>query len=210
MSQDPNPTGGAGGTSGGAAGGNPEPKPENVSRNAYDDAVTEAKNAKARAAAAEAELQRLRDAEKKKADEEALRRGEHEKVIAERERENAELKAKIAANEQERLDNRKLAAFSKGIGAVLEPRWHHLWDPDKIKTNADGTINADSLNRYVEEFKTTYPETLGKAPGKGVPAPDAKGGSHGAITEEQWLAFTPKERKENQSRYAAQLREARK
>jgi hypothetical protein len=209
MSQDPNPTGGAGGTSGGATGGNPDPKPDHVSRNAYDDAVTEAKRAKERAANAEAELERIRLAEKKKADDEALKRGEHEKVIAEKEKEAEDLRKKLADVEEERLANRKLAAFNKGIGTTLEQRWHHLWDPDEIKTNADGSVNADSLNKYVEKFKTTYPETLGKAAGKGVPAPDAVGDS-GVITDEQWRNFTPKERKENHARYAEQLRAARK
>jgi hypothetical protein len=207
----PNPTSGAGGTSGGATSGNPDTKPDTVTRSAYEDAVTEAKRAKERAAAADAELQRFRDAERVKAEQEALARGEHEKVIAAKEREIAELKAKDEANESERIRARKLVAFNKGLGSQLESRWFHLVDLDGIKANADGTPNAEAVAKAVESFKATYPECVGKGAGSGIP-PGPKPGETGGgiITDEMYAAMSLEEKRKNMKAYTEQISRSKK
>ncbi len=166
-----------------------------VPRTTYDDAVTEAKNAKARAAAAEAKLAEI-DA-KKRADEEAeaIKRGEFEKVATSAKAEAEAAKAETAKLKAEQLEARKLGAFLRGLGGELGEQFYQLVDVNEIKADAEGKIDQSSLKKYTDNFRTTYATVIGK-PGGNTPPGGKPGGMGGpGLTVEEWKALPLKEQK---------------
>lgn len=205
MSDSTNPPAGGANGSGGTGGNNPEPKPDSVTRSAYEDAVTEAKKARERAQAAEARLAELDAEKKRREDDEAKKRGEYEKLLADREAELAKERAERAALETERTNMRKLGALHKALGAPIDQKFLPLVDLERIKVNQDGTISQESLTKYADDFKSTYPMILGKPAGVTPPDATPQGGNTGEVTDEQFAKMSLKEKRQHMATYAKRV-----
>ncbi len=169
-------------------------KTPTVPRSTYDATVTEAKAAKVRAQAAEAQLAQIA-AEKKAAEEaDALKRGEYEKVAKDKQAEADALKAELAKVKADRVEARKLGTFLKALGGELSEDFYPLIDLDKIKTDAEGNVDATSLKEYGDQFKVKYAVAIGK-PGANTPPATKPGGMGGTgLSVDEWKALPLKER----------------
>ncbi len=162
-----------------------EPKEKTVSRSAYEKSVAAEKAARVRAQDAEKKLKAIDDAAKAAADAEALKRGEHEKIIADKDKALAEKDERLAKIEADRLEARKLGAFLKGIGGELGEDYYALVDLDKIKADADGKIDPGSVKEYADQFRTKHAVLIGKTGDKSPPGNKAGGlGGKGATVDE--------------------------
>lgn len=182
------PAGGNGG-----AGGTDE-KPNTVSRDAYETLLGEKKKMGERFKSIEAELETFR-AEKAKRDEEDLKRkNDYETLLKKKDDELTALKSENGNFKLFFQEQKKLGSFLRTLGAPLEQKWHHMIDLEKIKVGNDGAVDEESVTKYVEEYKKTYPETLGKGTGGGMP--DTKPGSGGgALKPEDWAKLPLAERR---------------
>lgn len=160
-------TGGGDAGSGGTGEKNPnEEKPDTVARDAYERVLDEAKAAKAKLRQIEDEKRSLVEAEaKKRGDTEALLKIREDELAAEREARAAEAAEKETLK-QERIHDRKVRSFFRGLGQPLDERWHGLVDLDQIKIDENGKPVEASVTQYVKDFQTRYGSILGK-PGTG-------------------------------------------
>lgn len=188
--QDP-PAGGDGNASGDA---DPTKSPT-VTRDAYERLLGEKKGVAAKLQAQETELQAFRDAKKKREEDEAKARNEHEAVIAARDKELAEERAKRLTLESERQEQRKYAAFVRGLGTQIDSKFMPLIDLDKIKVDDAGQPDAASVTQYVADFRKQYPETVKASGGGAPPATPPQGSGGNALTYAQWLKLPLKEQR---------------
>jgi membrane protein involved in colicin uptake len=191
MSTTENPPAGGDGGAGGSS-----DKPNTVPRDTYDATVTAEKAARARAQAAESELETLRKEKKEREEAEMRKRGETDELLKKKEEELAAERAKAQRLEAERIEARKYHAFQKSLGVAVDSKWHRNIDLDEIKVDAEGKVDSDSVQRYVEKFRSEYPEILGKPPSANPPPPDVKaGGGTSSLTHDEWMKLSVKEKK---------------
>lgn len=184
-----NPPAGDNGGTGGA-----DDKAETVKREAYERLLGEKKRQGERMSAIEAELETLRKEKATREEEDLKKRNEHETLLKKREEELTALKNENGQFKAFFSEQKKTGAFLRALGAPLDSKWHHMIDLDKIKVGNDGAVDEESVTKYVEEYKKTYPETLGKGTGGGMP--DTKPGSGGgALKPEDWAKLPLAERR---------------
>ena len=93
---------------------------------------------------------------------------EWKKLVDIREKENTELKTRLAQYEKNTVDARKLDAVLKTLNVDVKSQYWNLVDVDKIVIDpSNNEVDEMSVTKYVEEFRNIYPEILavkGKAP----------------------------------------------
>ncbi len=113
------------------------------------------------------------DADKKKAEEEELKkRGEFEKLAQQKEQEANDLKQRYET--EKRSNALQVAALQ--AGAVDTDAVVKLADISKIKLSDEGSIDQESVKALVEELKTGKPYLFGA---QGAPAPKPNMGTGG-------------------------------
>jgi len=141
-------------TSGGTGNLPPEtPKPETVSREAYEKAVTEARNAKKR-------LKEIDDAKIAQDEKDALARGEHERLLTDEKARNEKLTLTLSERDQKDLNRDKTIEFFRALGTNLDEKYLDLIDISHIKVDADGNVDKASAVKYANDFKTRFKEIL--------------------------------------------------
>lgn len=170
----------------GGAGGQPNDnpdsgKPSTVSREAYEKAITEAKKAKEKLQAIEAES-------KKRQEDEAKAKEDYKKLYESAAAERDEVKKQKSDLETGLIDGKKLQAFlGKLPGKVAKEYWS-LIDLDKIVIDPDSReIDERSLAKAVKEFETIHARLIDK-PATGRLPNDAPGGNRSSGFEAELAA----------------------
>ena len=117
------------------------------------------------------ELDELRAFKTKVEEQDAIKRGEFEKIIASRDETIKELQTKLDTIERDVTDGTKLQAFLDSVpGKVKKQEYLSFVDLDKIGVDPDtGKIDQISLERSVKNFVETYPEFIQPSSGKSLP-----------------------------------------
>lgn len=172
-----------------------EPKGDTVKYETYKRTVGEVKKFKSKLTAAEEELQKYKEAERKREEEEMEKRGEFDKVkknlMDELEKERLEKKALL----KQQTDNRKLGAFLSTLGGSVDKEYWPLIDIDQIAIDPDsGEIDELSVTRLADSFKSKHSRLI-----DGVKGPKVYDGSpnrEASLSVEEWRKLPLKERKE--------------
>jgi len=159
----------------------------------YSKVVGEAKRAKEKASELEAELTKLRAADKDRQDAELKQKEDYKTLLANREAELAKEKAEKDQLLSEQRDARKLAAFLDSVDGRIDKKWWVHIDTSEVVINPDtNEIDQMSVTKAVEKFKAEYSEII-KKPGQSKMPNDAPGGKSGRISYDEWLKLPAKD-----------------
>jgi hypothetical protein len=78
--------------------------------------------------------------------------------------------AEKQATEKKWIDNHKLNSFLSEVGGLRNPEYSKFIDYSKILVNDDGTINADSVKNYANEFRESYSDLIKPSDAKPLPS----------------------------------------
>lgn len=137
------------------------------------------------------------EAERKAAEEaELARKGEIQKLLDLERKKAADLEIKVKAQEEERLQAKKLSAVLKGFNAPVEQKWFSIiaGQLDEVVLNETGEIEQMSVAQVVDGLKKEWPEMLRK-PAAGMPTAAPQGNGATTITRAEWLKLDYKEMK---------------
>jgi len=136
---------------------------------------------------------------KKDAEDAALKDQQKWKEVAENtEKENSELKAKLAQVDTQDKQRRKLAAVVNAVdGSTIDTKWWQLLQNeflDDVQVDAEGAVDKGSVAKVVEKIRKEYPEIIRAKGGPTLPngAPGAKGDAT-TIRRSEWLKLPSKE-----------------
>ena len=107
-------------------------------------------------------------AEKQEREEQELKAKEDWKQLVDiKDQELNNIKSELQSQRERELGARKLDAVLRSVGGDIDRKYWGLVELDKIAVNPDsGQIDEMSVTKYVEEFRSTYPETI---KGKNIP-----------------------------------------
>lgn len=122
-----------------------------------------------------------------------LKAKEDYKALAElREKENTELKGKLAERDTMFSEAEKLSAFTRLLGGHIQPQYLGLVNTAEIIIDpATGKVDEGSVALAVKNFRAKYPEVISTK--KGALPAGAPAGSGGSLTYEAWLKLPAKE-----------------
>lgn len=125
------------------------------------------------------ELDELRAFKQQKEEEEALAKGEFDKILRAREEQIAELKGKLDSIDRDMTDGQKLQAFLDRVpGKIKRQEYMSFVDLESIAINPDtGKIDEVSLEREVGKFVKEFPDLIQPASGKTLPQVGSIGAS---------------------------------
>jgi vacuolar-type H+-ATPase subunit I/STV1 len=135
------------------------------------------------------ELAEYRSKEQAEAEKKLLEEKKYQELLAKKDEELSLYKSKAMSLEEERTDLTKLQYFVQGLGdSKLESKYYSLVPLDKISVNEDGSIDKDSLDSVVSEFKTEHTRLLitSKNP---LPSTKVGGGSSKKLSISEWKAL---------------------
>jgi len=117
------------------------------------------------------ELEELREFKQKQEEDQALKRGEFDKILKAREEKIEELSNKLKGIDQENNDRRKLQAFlNKVPGKVKKNEYLSFVDLDSIATDPEtGEVDSVTLEREAKKFVENFPDLIVPANNKALP-----------------------------------------
>jgi len=163
----------------------------------YMKTLDEAKRAKEENRSLKEKLEAFSQDEKRRQEDELKKAKKFDQVLAMKEKEIAETKAKIQSYEQQFTDSKKISAFFDALGgARIEDKYMVHIDPDRIIINEEtGEVDKTSVMSYAEEFKKEYARVL-DVPGRNPGLPSAEPKSSDPLSLEQWKSLPLKDRKQ--------------
>lgn len=182
----------------GSGGTGSEGKPDTVTREAYDNLLSETKKEREARREKDRQLDELLAKEKARGEKELADQKRFEELAASKDKELQDERIKRVGLENAFKDQQKLGAVLKAIGKPVDAKWHAMIDIDQVTLNSDGSIDQSSVKKYADDFSRAYPETLGgmvRKPPPGENGGGGSGGSGGKIDYSDWEKLPSKERK---------------
>jgi hypothetical protein len=144
----------------------------------------------------QAKLEQIETDRKSAEEAELTRKGEIQKLLDMERKRAQDLELKVKAQDEERLQARKLSAIVKGLSVPVDQKWYsvlggHL---DDVILNEAGEIEQMSVTSVVENLKKEWPEML-KKPSAGMPNGAPQGNGAATISYDDWKKLPLKDMK---------------
>lgn len=176
-------------------------KNNSVSYESYRKALDEKKRAQEESLKKEAIIKAYEEKQKEQEEKRLLKNQNFEKLLAVRDEDLkarderiAKLEATIESKEKQLNDGLKLSAFVDALSGDLDPNYFQLVDLDQIDWDPEtNRPNPVSLQSYATKFESAYPKVIEKRTGVGIPNDAAKGANGSALTMDEWRKLPAKE-----------------
>lgn len=146
-------------------------KPSTVARDAYEKVLTEAKEAKKRLQAFEADAKKREEAELEK-------NQEFKKLADSYKKEADEWKGKFDGLNTNILESRKISAIQSKLGGKLSSEYWGLLDLEQVAHDPEtGKVDEASVARYAKEFEKKHSRLIDKPSNARLPNEAAGGAS---------------------------------
>lgn len=173
-------------------------KQDSVSYQTYKEVLDQRKADQKRLKALEEELGLVKTKEKEIEEKKLRDKGEYQKLLDARDKENAELKSKFSEMEKNLVDGTKLQAFlDKLPGKIKKNEFLMFVDLEKIPFNPETKkVDESGLSMVVNEFVRDYSDLIQTSSKKILPGDAPNPVS--TLTYDQWLKLPLDEKKKRQ------------
>lgn len=163
-----------------------QPTNDVVSYDTHRRLLAEKKKRDEENAALRSRLDAIEAANREREEAELKAKEDYKKLVELREKELTEVRAKLDQKERIFTEAKKLDHFTRALGTSIQPQYLGLVNTDEILLDpATGAVDEPSVARAVENFRQRYPEIIPTRHGA-LPA-GAPIGNGGGLTYEQWL-----------------------
>lgn len=150
--------------------------------------------------AAQEELSALKRAEKERTEAELKAKEDFKKLVELREKELNEVKSKYDGLNSSIQESVKFSAFLENLPGQLDKKFWKMVDTSEVIIDPEsGEPDPTSIKKATEKFVAQYGELV-QTPGK-AKLPNQAATTATAINDEVWKSMSPKDKKENLHRY---------
>lgn len=155
-------------------------KPSTVTREAYENVLTEKKKLKERLDALDADS-------KKRQESELVEKQEFKKLHEASKAEAEEWKNKFSTLDKDVKEGRKLNAFLQKVPGKVSSEYWSLIDLEKVAMDPEtGVVDESSLVKAVKAFEEKHSRLIDKPNSAKLPNDAAKSGATGKLSYEEW------------------------
>lgn len=136
-----------------------------VKHETYVKAVDQVKSLKAKLAEFESKLAEVNTQKELEAEEKLRAEKKTEELLALKEKELAEVKAKYSGLQTSMVSSLKQQALERELGGVLNPTYLKFADMNLIQLDEEGNVDSESLKACADKFRNEHPMLLKKPDG---------------------------------------------
>ncbi|RTL05196.1 hypothetical protein EKK58_08590 [Candidatus Dependentiae bacterium] len=177
---------------------------DTVAYDTYRKVLAEKKKKDEELASVREELAKRNKLDKEREEAELKAKEDYKKIAELREKELNETKIKYDSLNKEIQESLKFNAFLEALPGELPRKYWGMVNTKEIVIDpSTGDPDPVSIKKVAESFQAEYGELI-KNPNKAKLPGDAASGGNAVITSEVWKTMTPEEKKKNLSSYMAQ------